>query len=136
VLQAAVQGKLAPEVLGRLTEELFEDPACKTLFSIMKNDLVTGNPIDFGEITTHLRGEVELALLSELLLSEEIEDPTLKRIEENLRPMEAGALLRRKTQLQRQIDEALKAGEAERADELLREKMLVNAEWSKLSTLK
>src|SRR6185369_17553484 len=96
VLQAAVQGKLGPEVLGRLQEELFEDPACKTLFSIMKTDLTAGRPIDFAEITTQIRGEVELALLSELLLSEEIDDSTLQRIDENLRPMEAGYYLRQK----------------------------------------
>ncbi len=133
VLQAAVQGKLGADVLGRLNEELFEDPACKTLFSIMKNDLVTGNPIDFGEITTHLRGEVELALLSELLLSEEIDDPTLQRIDENLRPMERGYLNRRRIQIQREIVEAEKAGDSERLRELDREKTELSR---MLSTLK
>jgi len=122
VLQAAVQGKLGPEVLGRLREELFEDPACKTLFSIMKTDLVAGRPIDFAEITTHLKGEVELTLLSELLLSEEIDDPTLQRIDENLRPMERGYLNRRRIQIQRDIVEAEKAGDLERLRELDREK--------------
>ncbi|HJW92467.1 MAG TPA: DNA primase [Thermoanaerobaculia bacterium] len=133
VLQAAVQGKLAAEVLGRLREELFEDPACKTLFSIMKTDLVAGNPIDFAEITTHLRGEVELALLSELLLSEEIDDPTLQRIDENLRPMERGYLNRRRIQIQRDIVEAEKAGDENRMRELDREKTELSR---MLSTLK
>lgn len=133
VLQAAVQGKLAPEVLGRLNEELFEDPACKTLFSIMKSDLTAGNPIDFAEITTHLRGEVELTLLSELLLSEEIDDPTLQRIDENLRPMERGYLNRRRIQIQRDIVEAEKAGDMERLRELDREKTELSR---MLSTLK
>ena len=122
VLQAAVQGKLGPEVLGRLQEELFEDPACKTLFSIMKTDLTAGRPIDFAEITTQIRGEVELALLSELLLSEEIDDSTLQRIDENLRPMERGYLNRRRIQIQRDIVEAEKAGDMERLRELDREK--------------
>ena len=133
VLQAAVQGKLGPEVLGRLREELFEDPACKTLFSIMKTDLMSGEPIDFAEITTHLRGEVELALLSELLLSEEIDDPTLQRIDENLRPMERGYLNRRRIQIQRDIVEAEKAGDEERMRELDREKTELSR---MLSTLK
>jgi DNA primase len=133
VLQAAVQGKLGPELLGRLREELFEDPACKTLFSIMKTDLVSGQPIDFAEITTHLKGEVELTLLSELLLSEEIDDPTLQRIDENLRPMERGYLNRRRIQIQRDIVEAEKAGDMERLRELDREKTDLSR---MLSTLK
>ena len=49
---------------ARLREELFEDPACKTLFSIIKNDLAAGQPIDFAQVATHLRGEAELTLLS------------------------------------------------------------------------
>jgi len=133
VLQAAVQGKLGAEVLGRLREELFEDPACKTLFSIMKSDLLAGRPIDFAEITTHLKGEVELTLLSELLLSEEIDDPTLQRIDENLRPMERGYLNRRRIQIQRDIVEAEKAGDMERLRELDREKTDLSR---MLSTLK
>ena len=133
VLQAAVQGKLAPEILERLSEDLFEDPACKTLFSIMKSDLTAGHPIDFAEITTHLRGEVELTLLSELLLSEEIDDPTLQRIDENLRPMERGYLNRRRIQIQRDIVEAEKAGDEMRLRELDREKTELSR---MLSTLK
>jgi DNA primase len=133
VLQAAVQGRLSPEVLGRLHEGLFEDAGCKTLFSIMKSDLLGGKPIDFAEITTHLRGEVDLALLSELLLSEEIDDPSLQRIEENLRPMERGYIERRAVQIQRDIVEAEKAGDDERAFELIREKTALNR---MLSTLK
>ena len=133
VLQAAIQGKLGTDVLGRLREELFEDPACKTLFSIMKSDLLAGEPIDFAEITTHIRGEVELALLSELLLSEEIDDPTLQRIEQNLRPMERGYLHRRSLQIQREFVEAEKVGDLERQRELDLEKSELRR---MLSTLK
>jgi DNA primase len=133
VLQVAVQGKLAPEAAQRLSEDYFEDSACKTLFSIMKNDLVEGKPIDFDGITTHLRGEAELTLLSELLLSEEIDDPTLQRIDENLRPMERGYLNRRRIQIQRDIVEAEKAGDLDRVRELDREKLELSR---MLSTLK
>jgi hypothetical protein len=94
---------------------------------------VSGRPIDFAEITTHLRGEVELTLLSELLLSEEIDDPTLQRIDENLRPMERGYLNRRRIQIQRDIVEAEKAGDEERMRELDREKTELSR---MLSTLK
>jgi hypothetical protein len=133
VLQAALQGKLAPEVVGRIQEEYFEDPACKTLFSITKSDLVAGKPIDFSEITTHIRGEAELALLSELLLREDIDDSTLQRIDENLRPMERGYLTRRRLAIQREIIEAEKLGDMDRLRELDRQKVELSR---MLSTLK
>jgi DNA primase len=133
VLQAALQGKLAPEVVGRIQEEYFEDPACKTLFSITKSDLAAGKPIDFAEITTHIRGEAELALLSELLLREDIDDSTLQRIDENLRPMERGYLTRRRLQIQREIIEAEKQGDLDRLRELDRQKVELSR---MLSTLK
>jgi DNA primase len=123
VLQAALQGKLGPEVVGRLREEYFEDPACKTVFSITKNDLLAGRPIDYSQVTTQIRGEAELTLLSELLLGEEIDDSTLQRIDENLRPMERGYLTRRRLQIQREIVEAEKEGNEERVRELDQEKV-------------
>jgi DNA primase len=133
ILTAALQGKLGTAVMGRLREEYFEDPACKTLFSIMKNDLQAGNPIDFVKIATHLRGEAELTLLSELTLSDEIDDRALLRIDQNLRPLERGYLDRRKLQIQREIVEAEKAGDEDRVRSLFAEKMELDR---MLSTLK
>ncbi|MEK6372283.1 MAG: DNA primase [Acidobacteriota bacterium] len=130
VLRAALQGKLSESVVGRLREEYFEDPACKTIFSIIKSGLQAGNPIDFQEIQTHLRGEAEVTLLSELTLSDDIDDQTLQRIDENLRPMERHYLERRKLEIQRDIMEAEKAGDHSRVAELLAEKTRM------LSTLK
>lgn len=103
VLLAAAQGKLNAEQLGRLREELFEDSACKTVFSIMKSGLGDRQPIDFAAVATHLRGEAELTLLSELSLTDDIDDRSLERIDENLRPMERGFLSRRMQQIQREI---------------------------------
>lgn len=123
VLTAALQGRLTPNQLGRLKEEFFEDAACKTLFSIIKNDLETGQPIDFAEVETHLRGEAEVTLLAELTLSEDIDDRTLERLDENLRPMERGYLDRRKQQIQREIVDAERSGDAHRLDQLVLEKM-------------
>jgi DNA primase len=123
VLTAAVQGRLTAEQLGRLQEEHFEDAACKTLFSIMKTGLGSGQPIDFGEVATHLRGEAELTLLSELSLTEDIEDGSLHRIEENLQPMERGYLSRRIQQIQREIVQS--AADGERVATLDREKMQI-----------
>jgi DNA primase len=130
ILRAALQGKLSESVVGRLREEYFEDPACKTIFSIIKTGLEAGNPIDFHEIQTHLRGEAEVTLLSELTLSDDIDDQTLLRIDENLRPMERHYLERRKLEIQRDIMEAEKAGDHSRVAELLAEKSRM------LSTLK
>ncbi|MDP9194631.1 MAG: DNA primase [Acidobacteriota bacterium] len=123
VLTAAVQGKLTEEQVGRLREELFEDPACKTVFSIMKSDLTAGQPIDFEKVQTHLRGDAEQTLLSELSLTEDIDDRTLERLDENLRPMERGFLDRQKQQIQREIVDAEHNGDAQRLDQLVHEKM-------------
>lgn len=121
VLIAALQGRLSPEQIGRLREDYFEDPASKTIFSIIKSDLSAGEPIDFGQVATHLRGEAELTLLSELSLSEDIDDRSLQRLDENLLPMERTYLSRRMQQIQRQIIDAGTDGEG--LDELYREKL-------------
>ena len=132
VMTAAIQGKLTGDQLGRLREELFDDAACKTLFSIMKTDLLAGKPIDFDDVQTHLRGEAELTLLSELTLSDEIDDRTLQRLDENLRPMERSWLDRRLQQIQREIVDADKSGMDGRVEELLGEKMQISRMLSSL----
>jgi len=125
VLTAAVQGKLNEDQISRLREEFFEDAACKTVFSIIKNQVLNGDPVDFAAVQTHLRGEAELTLLSELSLTEDIDDRTLERLDENLRPMERGWLERRSVELSREISEAGKRGEDRRAEELLGEQLQV-----------
>ena len=125
ILTAAIQGKLTAEQLARLREEYFEEPG-KTLFSIMKNDLMSGAAIDFQQVATHLRGEAELNLLSELSLSEDIDDQTLQRIDENLRPMERAYLERRNLEIQREIVEAERHGDSDRTAQLYAEKMAVS----------
>jgi DNA primase len=121
VLIAALQGRLSADQIAKLKEEYFEEPAGKTLFSIIKSGLNAGEPIDFGEVATHLRGEAELTLLSELSLSEDIDDRSLQRIDENLLPMERNYLSRRMQQIQRQIIDA--GSDDERVAELDREKL-------------
>ncbi len=125
VLTAAVQGKLSGEQVARLREEYFEDPACKTVFSIIKSDLLSDEPVDFAAVQTHLRGEAELTLLSELSLTEDIDDRTLERLDENLRPMERGWLERRSIELSREISDAGKRGDERRADEFLGEQLRI-----------
>jgi hypothetical protein len=89
----------------------------------MKSDLAAGQPIDFAKVQTHLRGEAEQTLLSELSLTEDIDDRTLERLDENLLPMERGYLDRRKQQIQRAIVDAERNGDAQRLDQLVTEKM-------------
>jgi DNA primase len=123
MLALALQGKLSESVAARLHEDLFEEPSCKALFSIIKSDVLSGQPIDFTEIATHLRGESELTLLSELTLREDLDDRTLENLDENLRPMERRYLDRRKQQIQRDIAEAERLGDSERLDQLVAAKM-------------
>ncbi|HUP61853.1 MAG TPA: DNA primase [Thermoanaerobaculia bacterium] len=123
VLTAAIQGRLTPAQLEDLPEDFFADPVCKTLFSIIKSDLAAGNPIDYSEVATHIRGEAELTLLSELSLSEDVDERSLLRIDEILGPMQRGWLDRRKREIQREIDDAQRRGDLQRADELAVEKM-------------
>ncbi|MFZ2493739.1 MAG: DNA primase [Thermoanaerobaculia bacterium] len=123
IVTAAIQERLSREQLERVLEEYFEDPACKTIFSIIKSRLLSGEPIDFGEVATHLRGEAELTLLSELSLTEDIEDRTLDRLDENLRPLERSYLDRRNQQIQHDIIDAERSGDMERLDRLVGEKM-------------
>ena len=122
ILIALLQGKVPAGVAARIHEELFEDPACKTVFSAIKTDLEGGSAIDFVQLQTHLRGEAELTLLSELILSEDVDESTLQRIDENLRPLEKNYLERRKLQIQREIVEAERAGDEGRVAHLIGEK--------------
>jgi len=123
ILTAALQGKLPEGMAGRMREDYFEDPACKTLFSFLKSDLEAGTALDFEQIKTQLRGEAELTLLSELALSDELDDRTLARIDENFGPMERSWLDRRRQQIQREIVEAQKEGNLPLVEELMDEKM-------------
>ena len=136
VLTVAIQGKLPEGTLSRLEEDYFADPACKTLFSIIKTDLAAGNAIDFEELTTHLRGEAELTLLSELTLSEEVDDAVIQSLDEYLRPMERQSIERRKLEIQRELAEAAKRGDEKRIDELDAEKLRLGRRMHQLDTEK
>jgi DNA primase len=121
LIAAMLQGRIGGHIVEPIAENYFEDAACKTLFSIIKKDLVAGNPIDFGEIQTHVKGEAELTLLSELTLTEDIEDQSLTRIvEQNLPQMERAYLARRRQEITREIAEANRQGDGERVDALMR----------------
>jgi DNA primase len=114
ILTAALQGKLTAEQVRRIREDYFDDPACKTIFSIIKSDLVGETPIDFGAVQTHLKGETELTRFSELTLSEEVDDRTLQLLDQMLLPMEKSWINRRLHQIPTEIQQALREGDHER----------------------
>ena len=122
LLLAAVQGRLTEDSATRLKSEFFDDPSCKAIFSLIEQDVIEQRPIDFRQIATHLRGEAELTLLSELSLSDDLDEPTLARIDENLEPMERLFLERRRVYIQREISEAERSGDDLRLSQLLAEK--------------
>ena len=130
VLTATVQGRIAEERLRAIDADFFVDPACKTLFSLMKTEISAGRPIDYSQIATHLKGEAELTLLSEVTLTEDLDDGSLSRLDEVLLPMAKSYTERRTRDIQRELSEAQKAGNDVRVAELLAEKNRM------LSTLK
>lgn len=130
VLTAAIQGRLSEERLRTIDADFFIDPACKTLFSLIKAELSEGRPIDYSKVGAHLRGEAELTLLSEVTLTEDLDDGALNRLDQILGPMQK-AFVERKTQhIQRELAAAERAGDENRVAELLSEKNRM------LSTLK
>src|SRR5438128_5890983 len=122
VLTAVVQGRIVGDRLSGLQEGFFTDSACRTLFSITKSAISAGQPIDYSQIATHLRGEAELTLLSEVTLTEDPEDAALARLDEVLIPMQKAYIERRLREIQREIEEAGRGGEQDRQERLQTEK--------------
>ncbi|HEY8181205.1 MAG TPA: DNA primase [Thermoanaerobaculia bacterium] len=123
VLTAAIQGRLPRSGVDGIQEGFFSDPACKTLFSIIKSAISAGQPIDYSEIATHLKGEAELTLLSEVTLTEDLEDAAVARLDEVLIPMQKAYIERRKREIQQDIEEAVRNGDQDLVMRLHAEKM-------------
>lgn len=123
VLMAVVQGRIGGERLEALKEGFFTDPACKTLFSITKSAISAGQPIDYSQIATHLRGEAELTLLSEVTLTEDLDEAAVARLDEVLIPMQKAFIERRKREIQQDIEEAVRNGDQDRERRLDAEKL-------------
>ena len=132
VLTALVQGRLSHDKVDGIKEGFFSDPACKTLFSITKSAISAGQPIDYSEIATHLKGEAELTLLSEVTLTEDLEDAALGRLDEVLIPMQKAYIERRKREILRDIEEAVRNGDKVRERQLDIEKDELSRMWSTL----
>ena len=122
VLIAVVQGRIAGDRLSGVDEGFFSDPACKTLFSIIKSEVSAGHPIDYSQIATHLKGEAELTLLSEVTLTEDLDDAALARLDEVLIPMQKGYIERRTQEIQRELMEAERSADEDRVTTLWTER--------------
>jgi replicative DNA helicase len=120
---AVVQGRISRGGVDAIQEGFFSDSACKTLFSIIKSAISAGQPIDYSEIATHLKGEAELTLLSEVTLTEDLEDAAVARLDEVLIPMQKAYIERRKREIQQDIEEAVRNGDQELVMRLHNEKI-------------
>jgi len=118
VLTTVVQGRLPREKVDDIPVGFFTDPACKTLFSIIKSEISAGQPIDYSQIATHLRGEAELTLLSEVTLTEDLDEAALARLNEVLIPMQKGYIERRTQEIQRELVEAERSADEDRVARL------------------
>jgi hypothetical protein len=72
---------------------------------------------------THLKAEAELTLLSEVTLTEDLDDGALNRLDQVLGPMQEAFIHRRSQDIQRELAEAIRNGDSERRDVLDREKL-------------
>ena len=122
LLSALLHERLPAAYSGKLREEFFEDPACRMIFGVIKDRFSEGQPLDFSEIATQLRGEADLTRLSELALSEESDRGDLKALENTIRLMERRFLDRRLREIQIGIQEAIRNGDLQQEHSLLVQK--------------
>ncbi|HUP63840.1 MAG TPA: DNA primase [Thermoanaerobaculia bacterium] len=123
VLRALFQAEDPAAVEGRLREEYFEDPDCRAIFKAVAGRIREGQPLDFSKIATDLRGESELTRLSELAMAPDERDADISTVlDETVRLMERRYLDHRLKQIQTEIQEAEREGDAERIEALWIEK--------------
>ena len=123
VLRAILNGSLPAQLHSRLLDDYFEDESCREIFRAIQKSESTHQPLDFSALATHLRGELDLTRLSELALSDEIDGPEDKKLQEAVRLMERRYLDRRLREIQIQAQEAERAGDHKRAQTLYLEKI-------------
>jgi DNA primase len=122
VLSALLREELPEELAVRLGEEIFEDQACRTIYSIIKGRRSEGQTLDFSEIQTHVKGEAAVTRLSELLLREDVEGRDRSALENTVRLMERRYIDRRLREIQLQIQEAVRTSDLAQEQALLVEK--------------
>jgi DNA primase len=126
LLRAALQGELSEQMIARLEGELFTDPSCRNIFDVMQPLLFSGQSLDFSRLATHVRGEAEITILSELALTDESHTIDPQTVETTIRLLERSYVNRRLKQLQIEIQEAERLGDSERERYLFEEKQLLS----------
>lgn len=123
VLRELIQGRLTEEKAEQIREEMFSDPRCRAVWRAWREVGGSSEALDFSRLATHLRGESELTMLSELALSEDLDSAPRPSIELAVQQMERGWINRRIRELQSEIQNAEKGGDPERETALLAEKI-------------
>jgi DNA primase len=129
VLKAVLTGVSDADLLQGISAEWFEEGPCRTIAAVVLERIENGQALDFPHVATHLKGEAELTLLSELAFEDEEDVTDGAALASTLDRMRRRQLDRMASQLQGEILQAERAGDAERLNQLYREKM-------KLKTLK
>lgn len=114
LLAAIVQDAAPEDLVDRIRESYFRDPACRTIFKEL-SDLRARGSVDYNALGSRLRGEKETELLAEIVHWEEVFPASLEQI---VAPMERQWLDERLDEVQRRIQQ----GDGD-ADALLAEKM-------------
>jgi hypothetical protein len=129
VLKAVLTGVSDADLLRGIRAEWFEEGPCRTIAAVVLERIENGQALDFPHVATHLKGEAELTLLSELAFEDEEDVTDGAALASTLDRMRRRQLDRMASQLQGEILQAERAGDTERLNQLYREKM-------KLKTLK
>lgn len=124
VLRALLRTENPAALVAALREDYFEDADCREIYRVVAERINKGQPLDFSQIATDVRGESALTRLSELAVSGEDEGGDVPAsAEEIVRLMERRYLDRRLKQITMQIRDAREAGDGEREGALMQEKM-------------
>jgi DNA primase len=129
VLKAVLRGDSDGELLREIRPDWFEEGPCRKIAEVVLQRIENGQALDFPHVATHLKGEAELTLLSELAFEDEEDVTDGAALASTLDRMRRRQLDRMASQLQGEILQAERAGDTERLNQLYREKM-------KLKTLK
>lgn len=122
VLRELVHGRLAASTAERVQEDMFTDGRCRAVWRAWRE--IGGSPeaLDFSRLATHVKGEAELTMLSELALSQDVESSAHPSVDHAILLMERAWISRRLRDLQIEIQNAERGGDSERELALLQEK--------------
>ncbi|MDX1583530.1 MAG: DNA primase [Thermoanaerobaculia bacterium] len=123
ILRALLQGTIEPALLADLEPDWFDNTECRAIAEVVVRLRDNDQALDFSNVATHLKSEVELTRLSELAFEDEEDETDEAALASTLDRMKKRQLDRRANQLQAEIREAERAGDSEKLDRLLREKM-------------